>query len=567
LRSFRRSPVSILSVIVLIGLTTPVVAQPVPRQPEGPRADAALSAGQLRITQVASGLSSPVGLANAGDGSDRLFIVEQGGTVRVFDNGRLEDGVFLDIRGVAGGFTSGGERGLLSIAFHPDFATNHKLFAYYTDGGGDLIIAELTANTANTAVSASTADTVVEVEHSARTNHNGGQLLFGPDDYLYIFTGDGGGSGDPDENGQDLNETLGKVLRIEPNLAGGFTSPSDNPFDGATPGNDAIWDYGLRNPWRASFDRANGTLWIADVGQGTWEEINREAGSSPGGLNYGWDCREGNANFETTGCSGSGYTAPVAVYGHGSGNCSVTGGYVYRGGVFDDLAGEYVLGDYCSGRIWTLQAGVGSPTLQFHRDTSANITSFGETEKGELYMTGHGGELYRVVAPPYSDVTSHSLIDHIMWITYEGISSGCGGGRYCPDDNVTRAEMAAFLSRALGLPATDEDFFTDDDGHPLEVSINRVAEAGITLGCAENRYCPERSVTRGEMASFLVRAFDLPPTANDYFSDDETSTHENNINALRRAGVTGGCTATRFCPTSPTTRAEMAAFLHRAMGD
>jgi glucose/arabinose dehydrogenase len=568
LRRYRRSPVSLLAALILIGqIATPTLAQPAPPRPEAPEATTALATGQLRITHVTSGLVAPVGVVNAGDDSNRLFIVEQRGTVRVFSGNSLQPGFFLDIRGVAGGFTNGGERGLLSIAFHPEFETNHKLFAYYTEDGGDLIIAELTANMANTSVSAGTAVEVIRIEHSSQGNHNGGQLLFGPDGMLYIFTGDGGGSGDPDENGQDLNATLGKVLRIEPNLSGGFNTPSDNPFDGATPGNDAIWDYGMRNPWRASFDRANGTLWIADVGQGTWEEINREPATSEGGVNYGWDCREGPDPFESTGCAGETFTSPVAWYGHGGGNCSVTGGYVYRGGVFDDLAGHYVLGDYCSGRLWTLPSGAGSPALVLHRDTSVNVTSFGESEKGELYMTDHRGALYRVVAPPYSDVTDHSLIDHIMWITYEGISTGCGGGKYCPNNAVSRAQMAAFLSRALDLPPTSEDFFTDDDGHPLEVSINRVAEAGITLGCGPNLYCPNAPVTRGEMASFIDRAFDLPATGEDFFTDDETSTHEAAINRLREAGITGGCTATTFCPTASTTRAEMAAFLHRAIGD
>ena len=233
------------------------------------------------------------------------------------------------------------------------------------------------------------------------------------------------------------------------------------------------------------------------------------------------------------------------------------------------MAGQYVLGDYCSGRIWTLNAGDNTPpiALQFHRDTSANITSFGEAENGELYMTDHGGRLYRVVAPPYSDVTDHSLIDHIMWITYEGISTGCGSGKYCPNAAVSRAQMAAFLSRALNLDPTSTDFFDDDDGHSLEVSINRVAAAGIASGCAVNSYCPNSPVTRAQMATFMDRAFDLDPTSNDYFTDDEGSTHEDAINRLRRAGITGGCTATTFCPQSSTTRASMAAFLHRAMGD
>ena len=247
--------------------------------------------------------------------------------------------------------------------------------------------------------------------------------------------------------------TLGKVLRVEPNLSGGFSTPSDNPFDGATAGNDAIWDYGLRNPWRASFDRANGTLWIADVGQGDLGGDQSRARLQRGRRQLRLGLPRGHRGLRGPPAAQARRSrAPVAQYGHSGGNCSVTGGFVYRGGVFLDMVGQYVLGDYCSGRLWTLQSGAGSPTLQFHRDTSANITSFGESEKGELYMTDHGGSLYRVVAPPYTDVTDHSLIDHIMWITYEDISTGCGGGKYCPNDSVTRAEMAAFLDRALNLP-------------------------------------------------------------------------------------------------------------------
>ena len=193
-----------------------------------------------------------------------------------------------------------------------------------------------------------------------------------------------------------------------------------------------------------------------------------------------------------------------------------------------------MLGDFCSGRIWTLRAGADVADASSSIATRRRlITSFGEAENGELYMTDHaGGGCYRVVAPPYSDVTNHSLIDHIMWITYADISTGCGGGKYCPNDSVTRAQMAAFLDRALDLPATDEDFFTDDNNDPLEISINRVAAAGIASGCATNRYCPSNPVTRGQMASFLDRAFDLPSTSNDYFVDDEGSTHEDAINRL-----------------------------------
>jgi glucose/arabinose dehydrogenase len=282
------------------------------------------------IQLVVSGLTQPIGVVNAGDGSNRLFVVQQNGIVRVVANNRLVSGAFLDLRSVIGGLSTGGERGLLGLAFHPAFESNRKLFAYYTNAGGDLVITELTANGAGTSVSASTADPILTIEHSARSNHNGGQLLFGPDGHLYIFTGDGGGAGDPDENAQNAGSLLGKVLRVAPNLNGGYSTPP-NPC--------AVWDIGLRNPWRASFDRSTGALWIADVGQGSWEEINREPAGS-GGRNYGWDCREGRHPYETAGCT-TGYTDPVAEYGHGNGDCSVTGGYVYRGSIQQDFVGQY----------------------------------------------------------------------------------------------------------------------------------------------------------------------------------------------------------------------------------
>jgi hypothetical protein len=561
-----RSLTAIISVaFALTTLATPAVALPSRPAPDAPAAEAAWSAGQVRLALQTGGLSSPVGVVNAGDGTNRLFVLEQRGTVRVFSNNRLLSGFFLDLRSVS--LSSGGERGLLGMAFHPQFESNRKLFVYYTNGGGDLVIAEMTANSARTAASTSTLDPLMTIEHSANSNHNGGQLLFGPDGYLYAFVGDGGGSGDPSGNAQNINSRLGKVLRVAPDLSGGFTTPSSNPYDGPTAGLDEIWAIGLRNPWRASFDSANGTLWIADVGQASWEEVNREPANTPG-RNYGWDCREGLHNFEG-GCGGLTLTDPVVEYSSSSsaGHCSVTGGYVYRGEVFEEFVGRYVLGDYCSGYLWTLVAGAGSPTLQFHRNTTALITSFGESEKGEIYMTDHAGRLYRVVAPPFSDVTDQTLIDHITWLYYEGITSGCGGGKYCPNASVSRAEMAAFLARALDLPPTDEDFFTDDDGHTLELSINRVAAAGITFGCTATRYCPASPVTREQMASFIARGFDLPATTQDFFTDDETSTHEASINRLAAAGITGGCTATKYCPKDVTTRAQMAAFLHRAIGD
>ena len=563
---FISSPVPYLtSVILLLGLATPVIAQPLSPSGAEPAPTAALGSGQVRLRHIVGGLSAPLGVVNAGDGTKRLFVLEQRGTVRIIRGEKLGSGFFLDLRGIVGGLTAGGERGLLGLAFHPSFETNRKLFVYYTNGGGDIVIAEFTANADRTRVSQSTRDVLLTIEHSAFSNHNGGQLLFGPDGNLYAFTGDGGGAGDPFESGQNRNSLLAKTLRIDPDLAGGYSNPADNPYVGSTPGLGEIWSIGLRNPWRASFDRDTDALWIADVGQGSREEINREPSNTPG-RNYGWDCREGSLAFETTGCSGT-FTNPVAEYGHSGGNCSVTGGSVYRGHVFPEFEGRYVLGDFCSGRIWTLRAAAAAPmALQLHRDTSAMISSFGESENGEIYMTDYaGGHLYRVIAPPFSDVTDSNFLDDIMWLSNEGITSGCGGDRFCPTEHVTRAQMATFLARGFDLPPGGGDFFDDDEGNTHESNINRIAAAGITTGCATNRYCPDSRVNRGAMATFLDRALDLESTSEDFFDDDEGSEHEGAINRLAAAGITSGCGGGNYCPRDFVTRGQMAAFLHRAL--
>jgi glucose/arabinose dehydrogenase len=578
------SPVPILAALI-IGLLAPTSAGAIPNdtgraQPvevaapttppvDGPAAPAALQTGQVSFAQVTSGLVAPVGITHAGDGTNRLFVVEQRGTVRVITNGRLQPGFFLDVRTVAGGISTGGERGLLGIAFHPSFETNEKLFAYYTRGDGDIIVAEFTANAARTSASVSTYDAILQVEHSTYSNHNGGQLQFGPDGYLYVFTGDGGGGGDPGENAQDRTSLLGKTLRIAPDLAGSYTVPAGNPYAGHPTYLHQIWSYGLRNPWRASFDRGAGTLWIADVGQGSQEEINREPAAT-GGRNYGWDCREGTAAYSDPSpgisCTGAVFTNPVTVYGHGGGNCSVTGGYVYRGAVFPDLVGHYVLADYCSGRLWTLPSGAGSPALALHEDTTANISSFGESESGEIYATDHVGSVYRVVAPPFGDIVHSPFIDDITWLYYAGITEGCGSGLYCPSGRVTRAQMASFLVRAFSLPPSATDYFTDDNTSLHEDDINALAAAGVTTGCGGTRFCPSQAVRRDEMASFMARAMDLPATATDYFTDDEASIHhEDDINRIAAAGLTTGCAPGLYCPSAPTRRDQMAAFLHRAL--
>jgi glucose/arabinose dehydrogenase len=348
----------------------------------------------------ASGLQALTQVTNAGDGSNRLFLVEKRGVVRVYQNGAVKAGTFLDLRALIG--DSSGERGLLGLVFHPQFEVNRRLYVYYTRTGGDIVVARLRANASGSWTSRSTLEPMLVIEHSAHSNHNGGAMAFGPNGYLYIGTGDGGGAGDPGRNAQSKTKNLlGKILRINPGGSGSgpyrrYSIPTTNPFRGATTGLDEIWAYGLRNPWRISFDRSTGALFIADVGQSRYEEIDREPPAYAGGRNYGWNVMEGKHCYNASSCSTSGKTLPVAEYGHTGGNCSITGGYVYRGSAYPALAGQYVLADFCSGRFYTMPAEGSS--LWMRRDTVLNVTSFGESEDGELYAVTINGRLYQVTA-------------------------------------------------------------------------------------------------------------------------------------------------------------------------
>ena len=357
----------------------------------------AAAAFGISLDSIVGGLESPTQITNAGDGTDRLFVVEQRGTVRVIQGGVLQPGFFLDIRSKV---EDGGERGLLGLAFSPNFETNRQLFVFYTRNGGDIVVTRFTTNAPRTNADESTHRPLFLIEHSAQTNHNGGGLTFGPDGLLYIAVGDGGGSGDPRNNAQRKTTLLGKILRVNVNgtKSGPFhhySNPAANPFKGSTPGLDEIWAYGLRNPWRISFDRVTGQLFIGDVGQGRWEEIDREKPGIRGGRNYGWDAMEGFHCYTASKCPLSGDTLPVAEYSHSGGNCSITGGFVYRGPTQTELIGQYVFADYCSGRIWTMPNTSGVMTLR--ADTSHNITSFGESENGELYAVTSSGTVYRVL--------------------------------------------------------------------------------------------------------------------------------------------------------------------------
>ena len=323
-----------------------------------------------------SGLDAPVHVSAPRSEPGRLYVVEQAGVIRVVENGRLRAEPFLDIRSSV---LSGGEQGLLSVAFHPRFAENRRFYVNYTDRNGDTRVVEYRSN-GRRALPPSRRELLFVRQPYAK--HNGGQLAFGPDGYLYVGMGDGGSGGDPENRAQDLASRLGKLLRLNVDRAG------------------AAWQvagYGLRNPWRFSFDRATGDLYIGDVGQGDWEEIDFMPRVSPGLENYGWDVFEGRHRFEEKELNPRGkLVEPVAEYDHSEG-CSVTGGFVYRGKDIPALRGRYLYGDYCSGTVWSLRIAGGKATgIRREAIRVDELSSFGEDARGELYLVAHGGTVYRL---------------------------------------------------------------------------------------------------------------------------------------------------------------------------
>jgi len=367
----------------------------------------------LNLTQIAS-VSNAVDITGAGDGSGRLFIVNQSGLIRIFDQNAnmLLATPFLDITGPV---LFGGERGLLGLTFHPNYEINGYFYVNYIDEAtGDTHISRFTATSpaSNDAVDPATELVILTIDQpsgASFTNHKAGDLNFGPDGFLYIAVGDGGSGGDPDNRAQDPQDLLGKMLRIDvDNPTGGknYGIPASNPFVGTqspTDYLDEIWALGVRNPWRFSFDRVTGDMYIADVGQGSWEEVDFQAAGAAGGVNYGWRCYEGNHTFNTAGCLPMGnYTFPVFEYDHGAnGGQSITGGFVYRGTAVPSLVGWYVMSDYVSGNFWLLRKNGAAWESDFQPDVPAsNITTFGEDDAGELYAGRLSGPIYRVTASP-----------------------------------------------------------------------------------------------------------------------------------------------------------------------
>ncbi len=335
---------------------------------------------------VVSGLNLAVDIQNPGDGSGRLFIVEKRGRILILQNDQLLPQPFLDIQSEVGSLHS--EQGLLGLAFHDKFSESGLFFVNYTDVNGNTVIArfQVSADDPNRADPASEID-LLHVDQPY-ANHNGGGLAFGPDGYLYIGLGDGGSAGDPLRNGQSLDTLLGKLLRIDVNTPGNYSVPVDNPF-AAGGGRPEIWAIGLRNPWRFSFDALTGNLYIGDVGQDSWEELDFVPAGTPGGINFGWSYYEGTHFYQDQPPTGSTIIMPVAEYSHAEG-CSVTGGYVYRGQALPEWQGVYFYGDYCSGNVWGLiQTGQETWQSKLLFQTGANITTFGVDEAGEIYFSDY----------------------------------------------------------------------------------------------------------------------------------------------------------------------------------
>lgn len=377
--------------------TTTAPFSPSPSAGSGTRPD--LGNVRLALEPVVAGLADPLFITGAGDGSGRLFILEQAGRIRVVRDGGLSPDPLLDL---SSRIASGGERGLLGLAFAPRFGpAEPRLYVHYTDTSGDTTIAELRAADGTDAVDPATLR-VVLTEHQPYPNHNGGWIGFDPQDRLLIGLGDGGKAGDPGNRASRLDTVLGKILRIDvlsgPADGRGYAIPADNPFLGTPGARPEILHYGLRNPYRDSIDPATGTLWIGDVGQDAWEEVDAAPAGSTG-LDFGWRRWEGRHCYSPpAGCDGAGVTMPLAEYDHGQG-CAVVGGVVYRGGAIPALAGAYLFSDYCSGTLWAIDAAGGDQAPVPLLATGLSVSSIGTDDAGEVYLTDLGGGRLLRLAP------------------------------------------------------------------------------------------------------------------------------------------------------------------------
>jgi glucose/arabinose dehydrogenase len=548
---------------------------------------AGLDPTRITLTPVVGGLSQPVQITNAADDSGRLFIVERVGVIRVIHNDSLSGTPFLDMHSIVN--SSSGEQGLLGLAFHPNYVSNGYFYTLHTNLSGSLVLSRFTVSPpSSNQVNINSRAEMLVIPHPDYANHNGGTLVFGPDHYLYWSTGDGGGAGDPNNNAQNLSSLLGKILRLDVDSAFPYVIPPTNPFynNPNTSIRKEIWAYGLRNPWRISFDRTTGDLYIGDVGQSAQEEIDVESAGSAGGINYGWNVMEGSICYNATTCNQSNKTLPVAEYTHSLG-CSVTGGYIYRGSNYPTLKGHYFYGDFCSGRLFDLYHSqpTGWVSAQL-LDTTYGISTFGENESGELFLADYNqGEIYQITydETTFADVPSSNPYRIAIETLYvNGVTSGCNINplMYCPTGTVTRDQMAIFLLRGKHgssyTPPTPTGVFQDVPTNFWSAAwIEQLAAEGITTGCgvSPKQYCPTTPVTRDQVAVFLLRAkygsSYVPPKAAGIFQDVPADYWAADwIEQLAAEGITSGCSVSPklYCPATPVTRDQMAVFLVRNFG-
>jgi len=645
-------------------------------------AGAALAQPAITLTPLGANgvVSAPLHVAVPHDGTGRLFVVSQEGVIKIYENGAYHATPFLDITSLV---TYEDEQGLLSMDFDPDYASNGFFYVYYVDNlttPGSVTIARYTVSAGNPNVAdPASAQIVLVIPNPFDDTHRGGRLEFGPDGYLYAGIGDSGGVGDPDNRAQDTGSLFGKLLRIDVHGTGAvpcgqsdpmpYAIPPSNPFVGVSGACEEIWAYGFRNPWRFSFDRSTDDLFIADVGEEQWEEIDFQPASGTGGENYGWRLMEGDHCFNPpTGCDDGSLVHPILEYAHTE-RCAVIGGFRYRGTLIPDLAGMYVYGDLCTGEVFGASLSGGTWSSQVLKDTTYVLSGFGEDDAGELYLTNLAGLVYRLETTPYpspalsalapspilagdpgvtliatgsgfsaesvvrwngvarptvfvstgelhaaisaSDIASIGTADVDVFTPAPGggtstvltatvdlpfldvppgafaraeigavfnarVTAGCGLHAYCPTSPVTRAQMAVFLLKAsLGSgytppPATGTIFSDVASGDFAAAWIEDLYNRGITGGCATNplRYCPDASVTRAQMAVFLLKAEHgasyTPPACTGQFGDVPCpSLFADWIEQLASEGVTAGCGGGNYCPNAPQTRAQMAVFLTR----
>jgi hypothetical protein len=451
----------------------------------------AQTAPEIALETVLTGLAQPTSIAHAGDA--RLFVTLQRGQIVIVEDRRLLPNEFLDIESLVG---CCGERGLLGLAFHPRYSENGFFFVDYTNVGGDTVIARYRVSASNPNVADLTSGVILLTIDQPFANHNGGQLAFGPDGYLYIGMGDGGSANDPMCNGQRDETLLGKILRIDVDANVDtppfYGIPPDNPF--AAPGGprDEIWAKGLRNPWRFSFDRLTGDLYIGDVGQGSREEVDFEPAGTPGGQNYGWKMMEGTqcGGGGTTGCpsgtptcTSAVLTLPILEYSHSRGDCSITGGYVHRGPFFRELAGTYLYGDYCTGKIWgAIRSASGSWSTRLFTPRAAGLTTFGEDAAGRIYVATDGGLLARIVNPNPTEPPSVASVEPTFGSARGGESVVVAGDGFLPGVTVSFGGIAASSVAILDSNGTRLSVLTPPHGvGPVDVVVSNPDGQNSTL--------------------------------------------------------------------------------------